>query len=72
METHSEKLNFMLYRTFSCYSYYPYGVVELQIQSYAKTFKVNGQCLKHFHENPTLADEMVEEIDLQILTYPET
>ena len=39
---------------------HPHGAVELQTLTSTKTFKVNGHCLKLFHEIPQ--EETVEEI----------
>ncbi|XP_068502942.1 uncharacterized protein [Phaseolus vulgaris] len=41
---------------------HPHGVVELQSLTSTKIFKVNGHCLKLFHEIPQ--EETVEEITL--------
>ena len=48
---------------------HPHGVVELQSLTSTNTFKVNGHCLKLFHETPQ--DETVEEITLQHPHYPQ-
>ncbi|XP_017441099.1 uncharacterized protein LOC108346535 [Vigna angularis] len=43
---------------------YPYGAVEIQSPSTAKSFKVNGHRLKPFLNNPSLLDIVVEETSL--------
>ncbi|XP_052725965.1 uncharacterized protein LOC128194415 [Vigna angularis] len=49
---------------------YPYGAVEIQGPSAAKSFKVNGHRLKPFLSNPSLLDAVVEETSLVHPTYP--
>ncbi|KOM28668.1 hypothetical protein LR48_Vigan561s005800 [Vigna angularis] len=49
---------------------YPYGAVEIQGPSAAKSFKVNGHRLKPFLNNPSLLDVVVEETSLVHPTYP--
>ncbi|XP_052735537.1 uncharacterized protein LOC108330285 [Vigna angularis] len=49
---------------------YPYGAVEIQGPSTAKSFKVNGHRLKPFLSNPSLVDVVVEETSLVHPTYP--
>ncbi|KOM26283.1 hypothetical protein LR48_Vigan247s000100 [Vigna angularis] len=51
---------------------YPYGAVEIQGPSAAKSFKVNGHRLKPFLSNPSLLDAVVEETSLVYPTYPPT
>nr|KYP31465.1 Retrovirus-related Pol polyprotein from transposon opus [Cajanus cajan] len=43
---------------------YPYGTVEIKSESTDKSFKVNGNRLKPFLNNPSLLDAIVEEMSL--------
>jgi len=43
---------------------FPYGTVEIKIESTDKSFKVNGHLLKPFLTNPCLVDVGVEETSL--------
>jgi len=43
---------------------YPYGAVEIKIQSTDKSFKVNAHHLKPFLSNPALVDIVVKETSL--------
>ena len=43
---------------------FPYGTVEIKIESTDKSFKVNGHWLKLFLTNPSLVDVVVEETSL--------
>ncbi|XP_052725945.1 uncharacterized protein LOC128194397 [Vigna angularis] len=49
---------------------FPYGAVEIQGPSAAKSFKVNGHRLKPFLSNPILLNAVVEETSLDHPTYP--
>lgn len=43
---------------------FPYGAVEISSESTNKIFKVNGHRLKPFLTNPSVVDEIVEEVSL--------
>ncbi|XP_020209406.1 uncharacterized protein LOC109794371 [Cajanus cajan] len=50
---------------FSVTNVFPYGVIEIRSESSDKSFKVNGHCLKHFHEIPSLVVVTMEECTLE-------
>jgi hypothetical protein len=51
---------------------FPHGAVEIKSAGTDKTFKVNGQRLKIFHESAVPEDALLEELSLENPTYPAT
>lgn len=51
---------------------FPYGVVEIKSAGTNKTFKVNGQRLKLFHESSMTEDVSIEELSLEAPNCPAT
>ncbi|KAF1898768.1 hypothetical protein Lal_00000670 [Lupinus albus] len=62
---HLHPINPEIDRTYhSVTNVFPYGAVEISSESTNKIFKVNGHHLKPFLTNPSVVDEIVEEVSL--------
>ena len=51
---------------------FPHGAVEIKITGTDKVFKVNGQCLKLFHQCAVPEDVSIEELSLEAPNYTAT